>query len=45
VIDERALGFSFYFNIQRGADARTIGHSVRANEKGSSPTSPTGMRE
>lgn len=34
VIDEPALGFGFYFDARRGVDARTLGHSVRANANG-----------
>lgn len=34
VLDEPALGVSFYLGVRQGADARTLLHSVRANQNG-----------
>lgn len=34
VLDEPSLGLGFYLGVRQGADARTLLHSVRANENG-----------
>lgn len=34
VLDEPALGLDYYLRVRRGADARTLDHSARANDDG-----------